>query len=65
MSLREQMEFKRRIDKAIEIAAKYGMVDGEHHKQWVIDEILCQLLGRHNHRQFLIENPDWDRGLAP
>ena len=34
-----------RIDKAIEIAVKYGGIDGAHHKDWVIDQMVRALAG--------------------
>jgi hypothetical protein len=66
-----------RIYKAIEIAFKYGMIDGAHHKMWVIDQMLRILLSsdydqddQYNKRvkRENAENPDhdpWDVGIAP
>lgn len=34
------------MEKAIEIALQYGACDGEHHKAWVIDQMLRALLGK-------------------
>ena len=33
------------VEGAIDIAGMYGMDDGSHHKQWVIDQMLRRLLG--------------------
>lgn len=41
----EGREFKRRIDKALELAANYGGIDGSHHKAWVIDQMVRELTG--------------------
>lgn len=34
-----------RINKAIEYAVKYGGIDGDHHKAWVIDQMVRALTG--------------------
>lgn len=38
-------ELQCRIEEAIDIITEYGDVDGSHHKQWVIDQVLRSLLG--------------------
>jgi hypothetical protein len=39
------MNDRERIDAAVEVAIRYGGIDGEHHKAWVIDQMLRHLLG--------------------
>lgn len=34
-----------RIEKAIGLAAAYGGIDGDHHKMWVIDQMVRTLTG--------------------
>lgn len=34
-----------RIAKALEIAASYGAIDGDHHKMWTIDQMVRALTG--------------------
>jgi len=34
-----------KIDKAIEIAVGFGGIDGDHHKSWVIDQMVRVLAG--------------------
>jgi hypothetical protein len=34
-----------RIEKALSYAARYGRIDGDHHKRWVIDQMVRALLG--------------------
>ncbi len=34
-----------RIKEALEIAFRHGGTDGEHHKQWVIDQMVRALTG--------------------
>ena len=73
-------ELKKRIDKALEIAFEFGQIDGSHHKAWVIDQIVRELLGD-NYKSWIekymfdeqdpveaIQNEDyfkWDIGIAP
>jgi hypothetical protein len=35
--------YKIRIAKALEIAKRYGSIDGSHHKMWVIDQMIRAL----------------------
>lgn len=37
--------YKERIEEALAIAGKYGTTDGDHHKMWVIDQMVRVLLG--------------------
>ena len=39
----ENKKQKEKINKALEIAFEYGQIDGEHHKTWVIDQIVRTL----------------------
>jgi hypothetical protein len=34
-----------RIDRALHYASEYGWIDGGHHKQWVIDQMVRALTG--------------------
>ena len=36
---------KSRIEKAIDVAVRYGGIDGDHHKAWVIDQMVRELTG--------------------
>lgn len=48
-----------RIKTALEIASQHGDIDGVHHKQWVIDQMVRALLG---HSQDPHEYEAWVRG---
>ena len=55
---------------AIEIAERFGSIDGEHHKQWVIDQMLRALLSDQYEAWVNDRNEDetykpWDVGIAP
>lgn len=32
-----ESNLKKRIEEALEILIRYGMIDGAHHKQWCLD----------------------------
>ena len=59
-----------RVQEAAELAWRYGMIDGAHHKQWVIDQMLRAMLGDEYEAWVREHNGDvqydpWDRGIAP
>lgn len=60
-----------RIADAADVIAKYGMTDGAHHKQWVLDQAVRAMLGPVGYAAWLAEqnsDPDyapWDTGIAP
>lgn len=56
-------------EEAINIAIKYGGIDGVHHKEWVIDQMVRKLSGS-NYEQIVKdacdgETYDWSTGIAP
>ncbi len=52
---------------ALDIAKKYGDIDGAHHKAWVIDQMVRALcLTKERYLEWLAEYDDeWDEGVAP
>ncbi len=62
------------VDKIVELAV-LGQYDGDHHKAWVIDQILREVLGEETYNAFVegYEEVDedgwavytWDVGIAP
>lgn len=57
----------------IDFILQYGMEDGAHHKQWVLDQTLRLLLGE-RYKSYMrkidldrVENDygKWDEGIAP
>ncbi len=61
---------KVRIADAVEVAIRYGQISGDHHKAWVIDQMLRKLLGKDYERTIKESDPDgeydpWDVGIAP
>lgn len=60
-----------KIDNAVNVAFSFGGIDGEHHKTWVIDQMLHCLLTNDKYDEFIKEHSnngeyeDWDHGIAP
>ena len=68
-----QADLVARIREALELAEGLGAVDGAHHKQWVIDQMVRSLLGQF-YASWVEEFCDgedgphtyeWDTGIAP
>lgn len=60
-------------DTALELAMRYGQIDGDHHKAWVIDQMVRALAGD-NYDAVIVEYCDgtdgpmtyeWNVGIAP
>ena len=73
MYIGDTMENQEKIDKAIELAVQYGGIDGAHHKDWVIDQMVRVLAGD-DYEQIVKDACDgedgpetysWDCGIAP
>jgi hypothetical protein len=69
-------EAGRRVADALAMIGKYGTIDGAHHKQWVLDQVVRVLLGgdpaayaawvaRVRAGEDGPETYDWDAGIAP
>lgn len=59
--------------KVLDLIVQYGGIDGDHHKAWVLDQIVRILTGR-NYKKFVADacngedGPNtysWDIGIAP
>ena len=57
------------IGQALDLVDRYGMTAGEHHQQWLIDQILRALLGDGYDAWVAAYNKPgyvtWDTGIAP
>jgi hypothetical protein len=62
-----------RTAKALKVIERYGGIDGAHHKQWVLDQVVRILTGR-KYKAWVKEmkagddGPEtysWDEGIAP
>jgi len=62
-----------KINKALEFAHNYGGIDGDHHKMWVIDQMVRALTGNkyeewvkeHNKGEDGPDTYEWETGIAP
>ena len=62
-----------KIKKALNIAHGYGGIDGDHHKMWVIDQMVRALTGNkydewvkeHNKGEDGPDTYEWETGIAP
>ena len=69
----KHLTYKERVDEALELAVRYGQIDGNHHKMWVIDQMVRVLSGsgyeglvKYAKQGDEGENTyDWDIGVAP
>lgn len=68
----KEMTDAERIAKAVDLISQYGGIDGGHHKQWVLDQVLRVLLPDYETWVQEYRNgedgPDtyeWDEGIAP
>lgn len=57
-------------EKALEIAVRYGGIDGDHHKAWVIDQMVRALLDNEETYRKLVNDLAadgyvWNEGVAP
>ncbi len=64
---------QKKIDDTIDLAVRYGGIDGGHHKAWVIDQMVRALAGD-DYDKIVAEAKagedgpetyDWDVGIAP
>ena len=57
------------VEMALEIAFRFGQIEGDHHKAWVIDQMIRSLL-RDRYYEWVEDYEDngnyvWDVGIAP
>ena len=66
------MTDKEKVNKALELIAEWGGIDGGHHKQWLLDYLVRELSD--DYKQWVKEYEDgedgpdtysWDEGIAP
>lgn len=63
-----------RITGALDVAFEWAGVDGGHHQQWVIDQMIRELLGSEDNYRKWVDNYnnaddgeayEWNPGIAP
>ena len=66
-----EMMHKNVVSAVLEIASRYGQIDGAHHKAWVIDQMVRKLLQTEKaYHDFVYDYEEggeytWDEGIAP
>lgn len=69
-NFREEItKYKEAIDKAVDIAWRFGQTDEAHHQKWVTDQMVRALLGS-DYESFVKDyeeddDYEWDIGIAP
>lgn len=61
------MKRKKRIKKAIKLAVKYSHIDGSHHKDWIIDQMI-RILAEDKYEKIINEFDNgygWNDGIPP
>lgn len=67
------MKDDQKILKALSVARRYGGIDGDHHKAWVIDQMV-RALTENNYEQWVSKTKEgedgpetygWNEGIAP
>lgn len=53
-----------RVAAALEVAERYGTIDGDHHRTWVIDQMVRALVGK-DYPHWLEKHEGWEPGIAP
>lgn len=66
----EPQQSEQRLAEIVELVGKYGMIDGGHHKQWLLDQVLRLALAGDYEEHIRDYNGDpaydaWDTGIAP
>lgn len=63
-----------RLIRIVDMIDEMGAIDGAHHKQWILDQILIVALGTDGYKDFMKyykhggteDDPiEWDKGIAP
>lgn len=61
-----------RIEEALDLITRYGGIDGDHHKTWVLDQVVRLLapdydewVRNYQHGEDGPETYLWDAGIAP
>ena len=68
--LKEAREKQISIGLVLDLAWRYGQIDGAHHKMWVIDQMVRALCGSEEEykkwvSKYTDDDYDWDCGIAP
>jgi len=66
------MKYSHRVERSIELISQYGGIDGAHHKQWLLNELIKTLADDYDGWVKSYEEGEdgpktykWDIGVAP
>lgn len=66
---RYEMGKKVDVDKVSEFILRYGSIDGDHHKTWVLDQVLRMINTEGGYKkrvaEYRADGYGWDEGIAP
>ncbi len=67
---RGKVDAENSLDEVLMLAEKYAGIEGDHHRMWVIDQMIRLLLGDKYDQWVAMYNSaqdsdDWDTGIAP
>lgn len=62
-----------KTEKVLDLIHQYGGIDGDHHKQWLLDQIVRTIMGddyalwvlKYEHGEDGPKTYEWDVGIAP
>ena len=59
-----------KINAALDLAFKYGQIEGDHHRACTIDQIVRALIGSNQDykdwiKNYCLDSYEWDEGIAP
>lgn len=73
MKMDSEDQKQQKLNRILELVEQYGGIDGAHHKQWVLDQII-RTITQDNYEQWVEDycdgedGPDtyeWDEGITP
>jgi hypothetical protein len=64
-SKQPRLPAKKRIESALAILEDASDISGDHHKQWLIDQVVRELLGNEDRYKKWVRHNNWDEGTAP
>lgn len=61
---------EQRINNAVDLAWRYGGIDGDHHQKWLVDQMLRKMLTEKEYTEFVHDYEEsgeykWQTGIAP
>lgn len=72
-NIKNKLTDSKKIQQALKLAIRFGGIDGDHHKAWVIDQMVRRLTGKDYDKVVADakagedgpDSYDWDVGIAP